>query len=173
MTRPPRPIARFLAVATAIALVLTGLWSTGAAAPMVHLAADSPGANGSMGHRLISIENRGALPLRVTGIGWEDDALAETRAVVVNLPLGDLPGAAELALALRDAPPFEPFDLPGGEARTVAIVGRAHCPLPGPEVTVRIAQVRISAKPVLGPERQLASGGGEPGQAQVPCPART
>ncbi len=161
------PVLRFVAVVTVLALGLLGLSWSGLAAPGMAASAIGEGTydHGRTGYLTAELTNTGSAPVRVTSAAWASEGLADTKLLVGG------PGGGQEAMRA-----FAPFTMRGGEHRTVMLLGRIHCPLPGDVVTVSTDPLRVAAKPIAGPERTRsfrATGRAAGMERTLPCPARS
>lgn len=149
------PIARFVAVVALVAIAWSGAGAPAVAAPATSTATLD---HGRTGYLTAELANTGHLPVTIRSVTWTSDGLAGGRLLLSP------------DTTVHHLGPMRPFRLDAGERRLVMLVGRIHCPFPGPVVTVDTDPLRVEADPVAGPARTVSVTTPDV-ETTLPCPA--
>lgn len=145
------PVTVFVIVVIVLAGGLVALETTGAAAP--HLRFGGSGASGgsSSGRTVTGVDlaNDASTPVRIEAMRWATPG-DEGQEVLVPSD-ASFPGSID-----PNAPPFEPFTMPGNTSRRIFVAARCLDPVTGTDVFAdRNHILVVRARPALGPARTV------------------
>lgn len=145
------PVAGFVVVVIVLAGGLVALVTTGAAAPHLRFGGSGSSGSNASGRTVTGVDlaNDASTPVRIEAMRWATPG-DEGQEVLVPSD-ASFPGSID-----PNAPPFEPFTMPGNTSRRIFVAARCLDPVTGTDVFENRSHILVvRARPALGPARTV------------------